>query len=57
MERIQNFVKTDLIIHSSRVFVHKVTLYVDQYYLFKRLNTQLNESTNENSLESPKLLS
>ena len=52
MERIQNFVKTDLIIHSSRVFVHKVTLYVDQYYLFKRLNTQLNESTNENSLES-----
>ena len=38
------------------MIINKITLSVDYNYGLKRLNTEVNESTNQNSLISPKLL-
>ena len=38
------------------MMIHKITLSVHKNWWLKRLNTQLNESTNQNSLKSSKLL-
>ena len=40
---------------SMYMMILKITLSVDKNWWLKRLNTQLNESTNQNSLKSPKL--
>ena len=37
------------------MIINKITLSVDYNYGLKRLNTKLNESSNQNSLKSPKL--
>ena len=38
------------------MMIHKITPYVDYNKLLKRIDTQLNESTNENSrVDAPKV--
>ena len=41
---------------TSSMMIQEITPSVDLYYWMKRLNTQLNESTNQNSLKSPKII-
>ena len=43
----------DRLIYITNNIIHKFT--VDYYYWLKRLNTQLNESTIQNSLKVPKV--
>ena len=35
------------------MMIHKYTTHVDYKWLLKRLDTQLNESTNQNSINDP----
>ena len=41
---------------ADKLLIHKIIPSVDQNKWLKRLNTQLNEPTDQNSLQSPKLL-
>ena len=38
------------------MMIHKITSYVDYNYWLKPLDTQLNESTNYNSIKVPKVV-
>ena len=38
------------------MMIHKITPSVDYNYLLKRLETQLNHPTNENSVKAPKVI-
>ena len=40
----------------SPMMIHKIPSSVDYNYSLKRLDTQLNESTNQNSLKVPKVV-
>ena len=38
------------------MMIHKISSFVDYNYWLNRLDTQLNESTNQNSLKVPKVV-
>ena len=38
------------------MMIHKINPCVDYNYLLKRLNTELNEPTNQNSIKIPKVV-
>ena len=42
--------------NTSQIISHKITPFVDYNKWLKRLDTQLNEPTNQNKADSPKLL-
>ena len=54
---LRDITKADKFMYcTSPMMIHKITPSVDFDYWMKRLDTQLNESTNQNSIKNPKVI-